>query len=146
MKLPRRKFLHLAAGAAAIPAVTRVARAESYPTKPVRMIVGFTAGGRTTSSRARSVKGCLSVSANNSSSRPSRSTGEGFREAASVRRAGIPVPIQAVPASFRPQHVLSHECVSRSDLAKDLREIARLGLFGHFAVPVCRPSITLRLA
>jgi hypothetical protein len=38
----RRKFLHLAAGAAAVPAVTRVARAESYPTKPVRMIVGFT--------------------------------------------------------------------------------------------------------
>jgi tripartite-type tricarboxylate transporter receptor subunit TctC len=45
MKLPRRKFLHLAAGAAALPAVTRVARAESYPTKPVRMIVGFAAGG-----------------------------------------------------------------------------------------------------
>jgi tripartite-type tricarboxylate transporter receptor subunit TctC len=45
MKLPRRKFLHLAAGAAALPAVTRVARAEGYPTKPVRMIVGFAAGG-----------------------------------------------------------------------------------------------------
>ena len=45
MKLPRRKFLHLAAGAAALPAVSRVARAQSYPARPVRLIVGFTAGG-----------------------------------------------------------------------------------------------------
>jgi tripartite tricarboxylate transporter family receptor len=45
MKLPRRKFLHLAAGAAALPAVSRVARAQAYPTRPVRVIVGFAAGG-----------------------------------------------------------------------------------------------------
>jgi tripartite-type tricarboxylate transporter receptor subunit TctC len=46
MKLPhRRKFLHLAAGAAALPAVLRVARAQAYPTRPVRLIVGFPAGG-----------------------------------------------------------------------------------------------------
>src|SRR5262245_34153501 len=45
MKLPRRKFLHLAAGAAALPAVSRVARAQTYPTRPVRLIVGFPAGG-----------------------------------------------------------------------------------------------------
>jgi tripartite-type tricarboxylate transporter receptor subunit TctC len=45
MKLPRRKFLHLAAGAAALPAVSRVARAQSYPTRAVRIIVGFPAGG-----------------------------------------------------------------------------------------------------
>jgi hypothetical protein len=36
MKLPRRQFLHLAAGAAALPAVTRVARAQAYPTRPAR--------------------------------------------------------------------------------------------------------------
>ena len=41
MKLPRRNFLHLAAGAAALPAVSRIARAESYPTRPVRIVVGF---------------------------------------------------------------------------------------------------------
>ena len=41
MKLPRRKFLHLAAGAAALPAVSRVAWAQAYPTRPVRIIVGF---------------------------------------------------------------------------------------------------------
>jgi tripartite-type tricarboxylate transporter receptor subunit TctC len=45
MKLPRRKFLHLAAGAAALPAVSRVAMAQAYPTRPVRIIVGFAPAG-----------------------------------------------------------------------------------------------------
>jgi tripartite-type tricarboxylate transporter receptor subunit TctC len=43
--LPRRRFLHLAAGAAALPAVTRIAWAQTYPTRPVRLIVGFPPGG-----------------------------------------------------------------------------------------------------
>ena len=47
MKPPRRKVLHLAAGAAALPAVSRVARAQTYPTRPVRIVVGFAAGGST---------------------------------------------------------------------------------------------------
>src|SRR5262245_58657228 len=45
MKLPRRQFLHLAAGAAVLPAVSRVARAQGYPSRPVRIVVGFPAGG-----------------------------------------------------------------------------------------------------
>ena len=45
MKLPRRQFLHLAAVAAALPAVSRVARAQVYPSRPVRIVVGFPAGG-----------------------------------------------------------------------------------------------------
>src|SRR5215467_8412661 len=46
MKLPcRRQFLHLAAGAAALPAVSRIAAAQAYPTRPVRIMVGFAAGG-----------------------------------------------------------------------------------------------------
>src|SRR5262249_8935397 len=45
MKLPRRQFLHLAASAAALPGVSRIARAQAYPTRPVRIIVGFVAGG-----------------------------------------------------------------------------------------------------
>src|SRR6516165_11217860 len=45
MKLPRRNFLHLAAGAAALPAVPRVAWAQAYPTRPITMIVPFAAGG-----------------------------------------------------------------------------------------------------
>ena len=44
MKLPRRRFLHLAAGAAALPAVSRFAWAQGYPARPVRIIVGFAAG------------------------------------------------------------------------------------------------------
>src|ERR1700676_2167786 len=47
MKLPRRRFLHLAAGAAAFPVVSRVARADTYPARPVRWIVGYPAGGGT---------------------------------------------------------------------------------------------------
>ena len=47
MKLPRRTFLHLAAGAAALPAVSRVAWAQAYPTRPVHIIVGFAPGGAT---------------------------------------------------------------------------------------------------
>src|SRR5262249_33475932 len=46
MKLPhRRQFLHLAAGAAALPAVSRFAWAQAYPTRPVRIVVGFPPGG-----------------------------------------------------------------------------------------------------
>ncbi|MGB6548940.1 MAG: tripartite tricarboxylate transporter substrate-binding protein, partial [Xanthobacteraceae bacterium] len=44
MKLPRRRFLHLAAGAVAFPAVSRVARAQAYPARPVRIVVGFPPG------------------------------------------------------------------------------------------------------
>jgi tripartite-type tricarboxylate transporter receptor subunit TctC len=45
MQLPRRQFLRLAATAAALPAVPRLARAQAYPSRPVRWIVGFAAGG-----------------------------------------------------------------------------------------------------
>src|SRR5438477_10252587 len=45
MKLLRRQFLHLAAGAAALPAVSRFAWAQAYPSRPVRVLVGFAAGG-----------------------------------------------------------------------------------------------------
>ena len=45
MKFPRRAFLHLAAGAAVLPAVSGIAKAETYPARPVRLIVGYTPGG-----------------------------------------------------------------------------------------------------
>src|SRR5262245_15700611 len=45
MKLPRRTFLHLAATAAALPAVPRFAGAQAYPSRPVRIVVGFASGG-----------------------------------------------------------------------------------------------------
>jgi tripartite-type tricarboxylate transporter receptor subunit TctC len=45
MKLHRRQFLHLAAGAAALPALPRAARAQAYPTRPITMVVPLPAGG-----------------------------------------------------------------------------------------------------
>ena len=47
MKLPLRQFLHLAAGAAALPAASVIAKTQTYPTRPVRIIVGYAAGGGT---------------------------------------------------------------------------------------------------
>ena len=45
MRLRRRRFLHLAAGAAALPTVTRLAWAQSYPSRPITMVVPYPAGG-----------------------------------------------------------------------------------------------------
>jgi tripartite-type tricarboxylate transporter receptor subunit TctC len=59
MKLPRRKFLHLAAGAAALPAVSRLASAQAYPSRPVRIIVGAAPSG-TYDIVARLIGECLS--------------------------------------------------------------------------------------
>ena len=47
MKLPRRRFLHLAVAATALPAGARTVRAQAYPSKPVRLIVPLAAGGAT---------------------------------------------------------------------------------------------------
>ena len=47
MTLPRRRFLHMAAGVAAFPALSRTTLAQAYPTRPVRLVVGFPAGGGT---------------------------------------------------------------------------------------------------
>jgi tripartite-type tricarboxylate transporter receptor subunit TctC len=59
MKLPRRAFLHLAAGAAALPATSKIASSQSYPARPVRLVVGFPAGS-TADILARLVGGWLS--------------------------------------------------------------------------------------
>src|ERR1700755_3506360 len=45
MKFPRRRFLQLAAGAAVLPAVSTIAAAQAYPSRPIRVIIGYTPGG-----------------------------------------------------------------------------------------------------
>jgi tripartite-type tricarboxylate transporter receptor subunit TctC len=45
MNFPRRQFLHLASGAAALPTLSRIAKAQTYPIRPVRIVVGFPPGG-----------------------------------------------------------------------------------------------------
>ena len=47
MKIPRRRFLHLGVGAAALPAASRIVWAQTYPSRPVRMIVPAAPGGST---------------------------------------------------------------------------------------------------
>src|SRR6202521_2835911 len=47
MKFPRRQFLHLAAGAVAVSTASRIARAQAYPSRPLRCIVGYAPGGGT---------------------------------------------------------------------------------------------------
>ena len=61
MKLPRRTFLHLAAGAAALPVMSRIARAQSYPARPITLIIPFAGGGMDTVGRivAERMRGAL---------------------------------------------------------------------------------------
>jgi tripartite-type tricarboxylate transporter receptor subunit TctC len=51
MKLPRRQFLHLAAGAATLSTISRIAKAQSYPSRPVRIVVHSPRGVTSISSR-----------------------------------------------------------------------------------------------
>jgi tripartite-type tricarboxylate transporter receptor subunit TctC len=87
MKLPRRRFLHLAAGAAVLPAVSRVANAQSYPSRPVTMVVGAAAGGptdtigRVITERMRNALGQTIVIENNGAAAGSIAHGRAARAA-----------------------------------------------------------------
>jgi hypothetical protein len=72
MKFPRRQFLHLAAGGAAPPAVSRIARAQTYRTRPVTLIVPYPAGGGVDTMAALLRKNSRVLSVNRSSLRTAR--------------------------------------------------------------------------
>src|SRR5262245_18608513 len=98
MKLPRRKFLHLAAGAAALPAVSRIAWAQAYPSQPVRIIVGLPAG-TATDILARLVGQSLSERLGKQfivENRP----GAAGNIATEVRPEGVPGRLHAAPSQF----------------------------------------------
>jgi len=91
VKLPRRQFLHLAAGAVALPAVSRTASAQVYPSRPITIVVGAAAGGptdtiaRIITERMRNVLGQTIVIENNGAAagsiahvRVARATPDGY--------------------------------------------------------------------
>jgi tripartite-type tricarboxylate transporter receptor subunit TctC len=87
MKLPRRAFLHLAAGAAALPVLSRGAMAQTYPRRPITMIIPFAAGGPTDvigRLLAERMRGTLGQSVI-----PENSTGAGGTMASRIRFSSV---------------------------------------------------------
>ena len=100
MKLPRRRFLHLAAGAAALPAVSRLAWAQAYPSRPVRSIVGFP-GGRQRRHR-RAPDRAMAVGAARPAIRHREPAGRRQQYRHRGGRAGAAGRLHAAPGRLRP--------------------------------------------
>jgi tripartite-type tricarboxylate transporter receptor subunit TctC len=138
MKLPRRRFLHLAAGAVALPAVSRIARAQTYPTRPITMIVSYPPGGpvdaaaRIFAERMRTSLGGTIIVENVSGADGSIGTG---------RVARSPPDGYTIDFGAAPAHVLNGALYSlRYDVLNDFAPIASLGsspyvLFARKSMP-----------
>ena len=161
MKLPRRQFLHLAAGAAALPAVSRIAWAQTYPTRPVRMIVPFGPGGPTDAA-ARLLAQKLSehfgqqfyvenvpgVSANIGTGQAARAAPDGHTILVTVNNYVInPSLFKTVPydpyKDFEPVSLAvtfaSALTVHPSVPATTVKELVRLGIMGGAALLIAVP-------
>ena len=103
MKLPRRQFLHLAAGAAALPAVSRIAWAQAYPTRPVRLIVGFRRRRRDRHPRASD--GTMAVGAARPAIRHREPAGRGHQYRHRGGRACAPGRLHASPGRSHPNAI-----------------------------------------
>src|SRR6266550_6205373 len=132
MKLPRRKFLHLAAGAAALPTVSRIARAQAYPARAITVVVGAAAGGptdtigRIITERMRNVLGQTIVIENNGAAAGSIAHGRVARAAPDGYTLSL---------GHWGTHVVNGAVYSLSyDTLKDFEPIALISVSSYFIV------------
>ncbi|MFZ1093583.1 MAG: tripartite tricarboxylate transporter substrate binding protein [Xanthobacteraceae bacterium] len=141
MKLPRRRFLRLAAGAAALPAVSRIARAQTYPSRPVRVIVPFAPAG-TTDILARLIGQWLSEQLGQSfivENRPGASTMIGTEAVVRAPADGYTLILAATASAI---NTTLYEKKISYDFLRDIAPIA--GILRVPNVVVVHPSLPVR--
>ena len=141
MKLPRRRFLYLAAGAAALPAVSRIARAQTYPSRPVRVIVPFAPAG-TTDILARLIGQWLSEQLGQSfivENRPGASTMIGTEAVVRAPADGYALILAATASAI---NTTLYEKKISYDFLRDIAPIA--GILRVPNVVVVHPSLPVR--
>ena len=141
MKLPRRRFLRLAAGAAAVPAVSRIARAQTYPSRPVRVIVPFAPAG-TTDILARLIGQWLSEQLGQSfivENRPGASTMIGTEAVVRAPADGYTLILAATASAI---NTTLYEKKISYDFLRDIAPIA--GILRVPNVVVVHPSLPVR--
>ena len=141
MKLARRRFLRLAAGAAALPAVSRIARAQTYPSRPVRVIVPFAPAG-TTDILARLIGQWLSEQLGQSfivENRPGASTMIGTEAVVRAPADGYTLILAATASAI---NTTLYEKKISYDFLRDIAPIA--GILRVPNVVVVHPSLPVR--
>jgi tripartite-type tricarboxylate transporter receptor subunit TctC len=141
MKLPRRRFLRLAAGAAALPAVSRIARAQTYPSRPVRVIVPFAPAG-TTDILARLIGQWLSEQLGQSfivENRPGASTMIGTEAVVRAPADGYTLILAATASAI---NTTLYEKKINYDFLRDIAPVA--GILRVPNVVVVHPSLPVR--